>query len=369
MTRSRNSIPTLLLALCCACLLAVPSPALAEEPADDWQPRSEFRGEWDWVQIRTGEWLKGRVIVMYDGDLEFDSDEFDTFVIGWHKITQLRTSQVVNIGLLGRGSAVGKLVMSGDTLMVYGDDEVWKIDRKDVLTITAGEPKELNYWTMKVFAGLIVRTGNTEVRELNVQANFKRRTILNRILIDFVLNQNTTDGTEVSSNQRAQAKWDTFVSDRFYVTPIFGEYFRDPFQNIDTRYTVGVGVGYDLIDSPKVEWSVSGGPAYQQTRYNSVIAGQDSVEDTPALTLGTRTEWDILRWLEFDGSYQIQLVNEQSGEYNHHLVASFESEITGLIDFDISWIWDRVQNPRPDENGIPPQQDDFRTTVGLTFEF
>jgi hypothetical protein len=61
--------------------------------------------------------------------------------------------------------------------------------------------------------------------------------------------------------------------------------------------------------------------------------------------------------------------NKASGTYNHHMVVSFETEITKLIDFDIAWIWDRIENPREDANGITPASDDFRTTVGLTFEF
>jgi hypothetical protein len=39
------------------------------------------------------------------------------------------------------------------------------------------------------------------------------------------------------------------------------------------------------------------------------------------------------------------------------------------IDFDISWIWDRIQDPQPRSDGSVPESDDFRTTVGLTFDF
>ena len=85
--------------------------------------------------------------------------------------------------------------------------------------------------------------------------------------------------------------------------------------------------------------------------------------------MGTSADWDITKRLEFDGSYRIQVVNETSGTYNHHMVVSFETEITKVIDFDISWIWDRIEDPRPDANDIAPEPDDFRTTVGLTFEF
>ncbi len=114
---------------------------------------------------------------------------------------------------------------------------------------------------------------------------------------------------------------------------------------------------------------IGGGPAYQETRFDSVSAGQDDTESTPALVVSTSADWDITKWLELDGTYRIQVVNEASGSYNHHMVVSFETTITNLIDFDISWIWDRIQNPRPDANDIVPKSDDFRTTVGLNFEF
>jgi hypothetical protein len=37
--------------------------AMAEDsPPDDWYPRSEFAGQFDWIQMRSGEWVKGRII-------------------------------------------------------------------------------------------------------------------------------------------------------------------------------------------------------------------------------------------------------------------------------------------------------------------
>ena len=110
-----------------------------QQPPDDWYPRSEFAGQFDWVQMRSGEWVKGRIIAMYDGKLEFDSDEFDDLTLKWHEIEEIRTSQSVNIRLLQNRSAVGKLVMIGDEVTVYGQ-EVQGFDKRDVLTITAGAP-------------------------------------------------------------------------------------------------------------------------------------------------------------------------------------------------------------------------------------
>ena len=36
---------------------------------------------------------------------------------------------------------------------------------------------------------------------------------------------------------------------------------------------------------------------------------------------------------------------------------------------ELSWIWDRIEDPRPDAGGITPKSDDFRTAIGLSFNF
>ena len=51
------------------------------------------------------------------------------------------------------------------------------------------------------------------------------------------------------------------------------------------------------------------------------------------------------------------------------MLASLETDITRLLDFDVTLEWNRIQNPREDEDGNTPLQDDFRMTVGLTFDW
>ena len=356
------------LAVCGLLVVCAGFAAADEEPPGDWYPRSDFAGQFDWVQMTSGEWVKGRIIALYDGDLEFNSDEFKRVTLGWHKIQQIRTSQVVNVRLLADRTAVGKLVLFGDEVTIYGQ-QVERFDKNDVLTITAGVPREINFWDVEVFFGLSRLSGNSDVSEATLLADIKRRTIHNRILLDFAGTRNVTDDVDVADNQRVGAKWDKFINNRLFVSPVFGEYFRDPFQNIRQRYTVGVGLGYQLLDSRKIDWTISGGPGYQKTRFESITDDQDSTENTAALAVGTKAEWKILSWLELDGAYRAQFVHEASGSYNHHMIVSFEFSVTRLLDFDVSWIWDRIENPRPDADGITPKPDDFRTAVGLSFDF
>lgn len=50
-------------------------------------------GDWDWIQLDTGEWLKGSVRSMYDNDLELDSDHFGIITINWNDVSRLYTAK------------------------------------------------------------------------------------------------------------------------------------------------------------------------------------------------------------------------------------------------------------------------------------
>lgn len=137
---SRSSGATLLALLTTCATLA---PVSGQEPDEGWQPTSTYDGKFDWVQMTSGEWLKGEIIVMYDEDLEFDSDEFDELTLGWDDIAQIHTSQIMNVGLTGRREAVGRLFLVGDQVTVIGD-ETREFSRSEILTLTAGAPKEID---------------------------------------------------------------------------------------------------------------------------------------------------------------------------------------------------------------------------------
>ena len=67
----------------------------------------------------------------------------------------------------------------------------------------------------------------------------------------------------------------TLITDALFWRAAFAEYNSDIFQNIDHQYTVGTGIGYQIIDTNRVEWGIVSGPAYQETRYLSVDTTTD----------------------------------------------------------------------------------------------
>jgi long-subunit fatty acid transport protein len=149
---------------------------------------------------------------------------------------------------------------------------------------------------------------------------------------------------------------------------MFAEYFKDRFSNIDNRITLGTGIGYNIIDTAKTEWDISPGLAYQYTQDVSVEAGEDIETSTPALVIGTIFETELTQKIDFNASYRFNIVNRDSGTYTHHVLAALEIELTERLDLDLSFIWDRIQDPKTAADGSVPEQDDFYFFFGLGFE-
>jgi putative salt-induced outer membrane protein YdiY len=358
--RVRNSIAAIL--LLAGALLATPT------VAESWQPDPPAPDEFDWVQLTSGEWVKGQLEAMYDGSLDFDSDHFGLIEIDWEDVAQIRSSKVLSVRTKGNDAVVGRLALEDGKAVVLGETRT-ELAREDLLTITSGAPRERNYWNGTITLGANIRQGNTDQVDGSTIVSVQRRTIENRVLLDYVGNYSMTDDVETANNHRANGTWDRFVSERVFLRPVFAEYFRDTFQNVAHRGTIGTGIGYQIIDTPKTGWRVVTGPAYQYTRFDAVQPGGSDDEGTWAWSAGTTYDTELTDWIDFTYDWRLQFTNRVSGRYNHHMIAGFDIDLLHGIDLNLSMVWDRIEEPQPDAAGMVPKKDDFRLIFGLGYDF
>jgi putative salt-induced outer membrane protein YdiY len=342
-----------------------------DETAKTWIPSAE---KFDWIQLTSNEWLKGEIKGMYKDSLEFDSDKLDLLTIDWEDVKILRSYRTNNINIEGIGATSGVLEVTGDSLEVVSDYENQTFDRTRLISFAPGGKKERDLWAIKATLSLDLRQGNTDQIDYTARVNVKRRASTTRFLMDYIGNISKTNGgdgslVETINNHRLNASYDYYKTRYFFYTPVFAEYFRDPFTNIDSRITLGAGLGYTVIDDGKTELSFAGGPAFVKTEFVSVAAGENSSESTPAAVLRTNYDYELTKTIDFIARYNIQVGNKESGGYTHHIILTFESEITGALDFDTSFIWDRTSNPTQAEDGTTPAPDDYRVTFGISYTY
>ncbi|MEN8244622.1 MAG: DUF481 domain-containing protein [Thermodesulfobacteriota bacterium] len=369
--------------LCAMCLLLLPLPvsAKAEPGKPVWSPAGSLPEGFDWIQLTSGEWLKGDLKVLYNDSLEFDSDELGLQELDWEDVQQVichepqsvriedpeAGASVLNVDGKAR-AVIGVLRIQGDKVYVETEDGSVEFDRSSLVSIAPGETGELDYWAMKVTLSVDISEGNSENENYSANVTLKRRTSLTRFYFDYRGIYSETYDVKTSNSHRASSYFDIFSTRRFFWRPVFAEYFRDPFANIANRYLVGVGVGYTIIDTSRTEWLVSPGLAYMGTEFDSVEPGEDITTDTPAFVFSTEFDTELTDKIDFNALYNFYLINEDSGTYTHNAKAGIEIELTGRLDLDLSVVWDRIQDPEPDEDGIVPEKDDLYFFCGLTFE-
>jgi len=352
-----------------------PSVASETETRDEkvqsqpWEPSHPPADEFDWIQTTSGEWLKGELKVLYRDKLEFDSDKLGLQELDWEDVKYVRGHRIFSVRFEGPIIVEGLFEVTEDKVFVTVGEDRQEFERSQLIAVAPRGFKEIDRWSAKASFGLTLTRGNTDQTQWSASADIKRRTSTTRFIIDYLGIFTKTEGETTINNQRVNTNFDMFKTRRFFLRPIFGEYFRDPISNISHRGTVGTGVGYLVIDTSRTEWELSGGPGYQKTWFDSTEVGQNSSESSLAFVAGTHFNIELTGSVDFDFRYDFQIVNKTSGSYIHRMVPALETELTDWLDLDVSLVWDRIQDPQPDADGIVPEQDDYYFIVALGIEF
>lgn len=340
-------------------------------PKGVWDTAIPPTDTFDWVQTTSGEWLKGELKEMYSGVLSFDSDEFDLQSIDWDDVEQFHGTGKKRIsidGPEGPETYAGELIITKDKVTIDTADGKKEFPRSKLIAFTQGATSEWDNWSAKIDLGLNFTRGNSTQTDFTAKLNVKRLTPDDRFVVDYLGNISENATSETVNNHRLNTFFDMFIAKEYFFRPVFAEFFKDKFQNIDYRATIGVGAGYHLIDTPKTTWDVYGGPGYRKTSYISVAPGDSESVDTPALVAGTFYDTALTKTVDFNGRYDITFVNKESGTFTSHAIATFEIELTSILDFDVSFVWDRTQDPQVRSDGTTPKQDDFQLLLTLGVE-
>lgn len=323
----------------------------------------------DWIQLTSGEWLKGELIGLFNDEVEFDSEVLEDLVIDWEDVAQIVSAREYGVNIDGQDTLTGTLRFEADRITVSTATVEQEIDREELIGISLYAEREIDRWAADLSLGLNARQGNTDFIEQNAVASLERRTPISRATIDYIGSFNETEGERVADNHRITGVLDRFSRSRLFWRPINIQYYRDEFQNIRHQGTLATGLGYQLRETKKTDWLVYASAGVNYLERESVEAGQPESSRSPSLTLGTDFETDLTSWIEYLFSYRVTFLDEDSGERQHHLITTVSTDLIRDIDFDVSLIWDRTEKPQPASDGTIPERDDFRLAVGIGFEF
>ena len=334
-----------------------------------WKPPGVGNDGSDWVQLKSGEWLRGQLKYIQNKEVEFDSDEMDLQTLKLKDVRKLYTAHRVFTQFANQQPVYGKVVISNDVVTVNGAEPL-SLHRDLLMGITpSGGKTGINNWSGDVTVGFSLQSGNNDQTTVTTTAELARRTPNTTLLFDYLGNYSQVNNVQSANNDRVNSTYDIRLNQDWFVRPVQLEYYHDSLANISYRLTGGVSAGYYIFDRTGLEWTVSAGPGYQYTRFSTVEAGETDSASTPAAVLTSDFKEDITDRLTFKQSWQSIFTKQEAGQYTHHSVTTLEFEIKRHLNLDVSFIWDYLQNPQTRSDGTVPLKSDYYLTVGFGVRF
>jgi putative salt-induced outer membrane protein YdiY len=341
------------------------------EDLSEWQkPTPIFSQKFDWLKLKSDEWLKGEIISMYDDELEFDSDEFDIRTFDWRDVSELRSRYDQSIRFSDGKLVQGFLVVKEGKLILISGGKEQEFPLSKLMSITSAADKRKDLWDAEISLGLDASSGNTNQIDYVMTAKIQRRTPYTRFRSDFTYNyskltQEETNKT-LTNMSRLTSYMDWFYSDKIFFRLFDYEYYSDLQQNIKSRHSLGSSLGYHFINNKRLQWDGTIGPSYQVSSFNN---STEEDEESGVIVLGTLIEYTISSRVDFTFDYQIQFVEEESGERNSHLTTGFEFEFTHDFELDLLFSLDRVSKPIANDINTNPESNDMSFVVSLSYKF
>ena len=335
----------------------------------------EFGDTFDWVQMVSGEWIKGNIERMRDENLEFDSDKLDMLNLDFGDVALVHSPQVNTYVFDDRISATGKAVITEDLVIVQTVDEgTQTFLRSELESIVQGQ-KEKDWWSMKLRFGLTLNRGNTDQLTYDINFNVKREDRLTLLDLNYNTSFGQTNGVQNVNRHLGEAIFQVFLGSRWWVTPVFGQLYNDRFANVQFRATPAAGAGVHIFDTPNAQWDFQTGIGYQSLTYESAEGGTENPQHDAFIPLYTYWDFDITGDIDFTASWLTNLVVTKIGNTNHTAKADLAIELTSVLDLDIAFLYLRTEEPAPpappaDPTVVPDpiKKNDYQLVVGISVE-
>jgi len=322
----------------------------------------------DWLWLKSGEFLIGNIEDLYDDKLAFDSDDLGDLKISWSDISRINSRQLFTVRTINGDIITGTIALE-DGVLIVSNNRQHKVVQDDLMTLISGLETGGNIWQGKITFGANLSSGNTNKLEYNTNAELSRHTTTSRIKSSYTAIIGETNNVQTDENHRFLMTYDVYNDKDLFFRPLDLSFYRDPLQNINSRINIGMGIGYQFIDDGDQELEMNLGPSYLYTKYEYADEQLNNNDSSLAVSLTVDYDREIHDQIDLELSYKVTATEYELGGYLQNAKMNFDIELTDVLDFDISFFWDRVNNPQLNIEGLQLEKNDFRIAFGLGVSF
>ena len=342
--------------------------------------RLEFGDTDDWIELKTGEWLRGDLHWLRPKGLEsgknvnFYSNKLDGLTLSWGSVAGVHSPKIKSYRFKTKTTRSGKAMISKDRVILETDQGVETYPRNELVSISEGPPRERSWWSTMLSLGFSANAGNTSQGSLTTQWSLTREDGHSLAGLGYNGTVAFTNGELNVNRHLGDVDTALFLWDRVYLIPIDAQFLYDAFQNIKLRATPGAGAGVYLFKKSRqrrkhtnqFEWDVQSGLGYQFLKLISSAAGVGNPQNDGLVMFRTYWKLEFLNDnVELTVDWRTNLVYTRFGSTNHTGKADISVEITDMFNFVTSFLFLRTRDPLPRADGTEPKQNDYQIVVSI----
>lgn len=235
-------------------------------------------------------------------------------------------------------------------------DAIWAAFQEDQAKVAAARAARkaaeirqaglLEKWSGEGQIGAFQSSGNTDEFGITTVLALNREGIDWEHRLRLTADYRRQDGT--TSREQFQASYEPrFTINERLFTYGLAQYERDRLQGYSSRYSLSGGLGYKVIDTNDMEFSVKAGPAYRITQFTD-----DTKSSRIAALFGADFNWDITDSLTLtqDASSTIETGGEallivDSANTSLAATTGLEAGLTDKLSARLSWAIEYDSNP------------------------
>lgn len=228
----------------------------------------------DEILFNNGDRLTGTILSAADGKLKLKTAVAGEVTVDLKDVKTFTTDQPITIELKD-GNVIKDKVSAATTQNAVQTAGTGAVAAQDVdLTLVEKLNSPPVKWTGSLVAGAIISSGNTESENYNISFDAVRRADVDRLSFGagYFFGRQTDPDTGIEStttdNWFVQGKYDYFFTEKFYGYAN-ARVERDRIAALDLRFTPGVGVGYQWVESADFNFNTEAGITWVYEDYET----------------------------------------------------------------------------------------------------
>lgn len=329
----------------------------------------------DQVTLNNGDRVTGAIIKMDGKSLTIKSEFFGTVTMPWAQVAAIQSDAQLNVVLPGGETVLATVRTREDKVELQETQRSLALSEIATIRNAAEQrtyerllnPGWLELWAGSVTLGFAGTLGNAQTRTFTTGFNTARATRNDKTSLHFSAVQAAATVNRINSDtaQAIRGGWgyNRNVSKRLFINT-FNDYEYDRFQNLDLRFVLGGGMGYEAWRREKNRLDFIGGAGYNREKFSDAAPGSSFVRDSAEAYWGQDWSYKLNAATSLVQSFRMFNNLSDTGEFRLKFDISANTRLRSWLTWNVALSERYLSSPAP---GRKTNDFLYTTGVGITF--